>query len=324
MSTGRSILTGTSGTNATTPWVDQNQTYTSHPSKQVFLREYTLVLGKPVSTGKLLDGAIQGNIATWADTKRQAADILGIRLLDTDITNVPLLLTDEYGRFLRGPRGLPQVINIDGSIHEGNTASPISVVNARRTGHAFLDDINPSAFPTAGFTADSDLVITNPPSYSGTTYDNELLDAHFITGDGRGNENIGLTAIHSVFHSEHNRLVDDIMNTINLSANATLRSLANGFGSGDKANAALWNTERLFQAARFVNEMEYQHIVFGEFARCSRLSLLSLLTTRRSTQPLPRSSRTRLTVMVTRSWTQTSTAWTVLVTTTASLSSMVS
>ena len=29
-------------TNTTTPFVDQNQTYTSHPSHQVFLREYVL------------------------------------------------------------------------------------------------------------------------------------------------------------------------------------------------------------------------------------------------------------------------------------------
>ena len=39
-------------------------------------------------------------------------------------------------------------------------------------------------------------------------YDNELLDAHFIAGDGRVNENIGLTAVHHVFHAEHNRLVE--------------------------------------------------------------------------------------------------------------------
>ena len=28
-------------TNTDTPWVDQSQTYSSHPSHQVFLREYT-------------------------------------------------------------------------------------------------------------------------------------------------------------------------------------------------------------------------------------------------------------------------------------------
>ncbi len=35
-----------------------------------------------------------------------------------------------------------------------------------------------------------------------------MLNSHFITGDGRGNENIGLSAVHSVFHSEHNRAVE--------------------------------------------------------------------------------------------------------------------
>ncbi len=46
------------------------------------------------------------------------------------------------------------------------------------------------------------------------TYDNELLDAHYIAGDGRANENIGLTAVHHVFHSEHNRLVQQSKQTI--------------------------------------------------------------------------------------------------------------
>ncbi|TMA23181.1 MAG: hypothetical protein E6J85_02750, partial [Deltaproteobacteria bacterium] len=43
--------------NTTTPWVDQNQTYTSHPSHQVFLRQYTLdASGRPFPDGKVLDG----------------------------------------------------------------------------------------------------------------------------------------------------------------------------------------------------------------------------------------------------------------------------
>jgi len=43
--------------NLTMPWVDQNQTYTSHPSHQVFLREYAVnAAGKPVQTGKVADG----------------------------------------------------------------------------------------------------------------------------------------------------------------------------------------------------------------------------------------------------------------------------
>src|SRR3954470_22073697 len=43
--------------NQTTPWVDQNQTYTSHPSHQVFLRQYVLdATNKPVPDGRMLDG----------------------------------------------------------------------------------------------------------------------------------------------------------------------------------------------------------------------------------------------------------------------------
>ena len=40
------------------------------------------------------------------------------------------------------------------------------------------------------------------------------LDAHIITGDGRANENIGLTAVHHVFHEEHNAQVANIQQTI--------------------------------------------------------------------------------------------------------------
>src|SRR4029078_1169576 len=83
-----------------------------------------------------------------------------------------------------------------------------------------------------------------------------------MAGDGRVNENIGLTTIHQIFHSEHDRLVDDIQGTLDLPANDALQASyeavgANTFGYG----------ERLFQAARFVTEMEYQHLVFEEFAR---------------------------------------------------------
>src|SRR5262249_47773588 len=41
--------------NTTTPFVDQNQTYTSHPSHQVFLRAYAISAadGQPHATGKL-------------------------------------------------------------------------------------------------------------------------------------------------------------------------------------------------------------------------------------------------------------------------------
>src|SRR5687767_1675165 len=112
-------------TNTTSPFVDQNQTYSSHPSHQVFLREYALDgAGKPVATGSLITGGPDGGMANWGQLKAQARDLLGIELTDANVGNVPLLATDDYAMFLRGPNGFPQVVmqNADGTtyLREGN------------------------------------------------------------------------------------------------------------------------------------------------------------------------------------------------------------
>ena len=36
------------------------------------------------------------------------------------------------------------------------------------------------------------------------------MNAHYVAGDGRVNENIGLTAIQNIFHSEHDRILAPI------------------------------------------------------------------------------------------------------------------
>lgn len=315
--------TGNEARNITTPWVDQNQTYTSNPSHQVFLREYKMVDGKPVATGRLLEG-VNGGLATWADVKKQAAEKLGIALSDKDVSQVPNILVDPYGNFIPGENGLPQILAgferigadangpwlnpiyvggdldtpvdpsaiqlpagtlfYDASAGANRTIADGETVSSARTGHAFLDDIAHNAVPVVAggvLQADGDDAAgyrnadgtTGPVNTRGqnTAYDNETLDAHFITGDGRGNENIGLTAIHHLFHSEHNRVVDHVKGVI--------------LGTGDldflnewllgapltswpaDTNSIEWDGQRLFQAGRFVTEMEYQHLVFEEFAR---------------------------------------------------------
>ena len=111
------------------------------------------------------------------------------------------------------------------------------------------------------------------------TYDNELLDAHYIAGDGRVNENIGLTAVHHIFHSEHNRLVEQTKDAGRWRRQATLAFLNEWLACLARCrrrarrrrclqiDASHWNGERLFQAAKFGTEMQYQHLVFEEFAR---------------------------------------------------------
>ncbi len=263
-------------TNTTTPFVDQNQTYTSHPSHQVFLRAYRLEAGRPVSTGKLIDGALAGNIGNWTEVKAQAAALLGIALSDVDVLSVPLLATDPYGRFLPGPSGFPQVVFPGNVLVEGNPAAPVPVTGSVKTGHGFLDDIAHHAAPVGDHDNNPatprqpllpDLDPSTADDLDPATYDDELLGRHFITGDGRGNENIGLTMVHTIFHSEHNRLANDIDGIIN--SRLTPAEVADWIGVAPQPPAGSgWDYgERLFQAARFVNEMEYQHLVFEEFAR---------------------------------------------------------
>ena len=308
--------------NQTTPWVDQNQTYTSHPSHQVFLREYQCAVnpsaatcgvvagvanGAAVQTGKVLDGGfctprasgIAGdnicNIGNWGEVKAQALNKLGIVLLDTDVLDVPLLVTDPYGHFKPGANGFPQVVfpgapagttacrpALPGfSCLEGNPQAPISAAGSARTNHQFLNDIAHNAVPNGtavrdgiycdfrGFTIPGGTACTTAPG----TYDGDVLDAHFATGDGRGNENIALTTVHNLFHSEHNRLRYDIDRLINDPTALTAAERAAWKApdvprAGFPAPRSGWDyNERLFQAARFVTEMEYQHLVFEEFAR---------------------------------------------------------
>ncbi len=259
--------------NTTTPFVDQNQTYTSHPSHHVFLREYVMVDGKPMATGKLLDSTIvPGALATWGEVKAQALTKLGIELDDLDVHSAPLLVTDEYGEFLRGPNGFPLVVMQPSNMtQEGSIAAPVDATNAVQTEHQFLVDIAHHAAPSAGQTADADSDVVD--DHDPTTYDNEMLEAHFITGDGRGNENIALTTVHSVFHAEHNRMVGENQKTILEAADLAglnewlLVDVAALPANQAEIDALVWDGERLFQAARFVTEMQYQHLVFEEFAR---------------------------------------------------------
>ncbi|MFI8608431.1 peroxidase family protein [Pseudomonas sp. NPDC077649] len=287
--TNQAVLAGTDGVlgtsddvhvhvNQTTPFVDQNQTYTSHASHQVFLREYAMTDEGPVATGRLLNGA-DGGLPTWAEVKAQAQALLGIILTDADVVNVPLLATDQYGKFIPGANGYPQFVTGGGlePAGPGGVAVPNDVV---RTGHAFLDDIAHNANPINGQTgamktADADGAVGltddlgNPVS-SNLFFDDELLDAHFITGDGRGNENIGLTAIHHVFHAEHNRVVTHTKDVVLASNDLDFINqwlLEPVTELPTSPDGLVWNGERLFQAARFATEMQYQHLVFEEFAR---------------------------------------------------------
>ena len=191
---------------------------------------------------------------------------------------------------------LPATVEFACVARQGNHTS-LSIVG---TGHAFLNDIAHDAVPVAiggVLQPDADNVVNpagtilpNDGQGHNFEYDDEMLNSHFVTGDGRGNENIGLTAVHTIFHSEHNRLVEVNKDTIIASGDAvivsewlamhgTVRStisqvdlnainaMTDAAAKAAAIDALDWDGSRLFQAARFVTEMQYQHLVFEEFAR---------------------------------------------------------
>ena len=270
--------------NTTTPFVDQNQTYTSHASHQVFLRQYALdANGVPHATGKLIEGggAEPGGMATWGEVKEQAK-MLGILLTDQDVGAVPLLRTDAYGNFIPNAAGFAQIITgvgddgipntADDIVISGTSAAPVGVSTAIRINAAFLADIAHDAVPNGIADGDIEIGLLNPGN-NPAVYDNELLDAHFIAGDGRANENIGLTAVHHIFHSEHNRLVEHTKEVVLASNDLAFLNewldidLAALPTTPAQVAALVWDGERLFQAAKFGTEMQYQHLVFEDFAR---------------------------------------------------------
>ena len=86
----------------------------------------------------------------------------------------------------------------------------------------------------------------------------QSLNSHIITGDGRANENIGLTAVHHVFHEEHNALVANIQTSILATGEAA-------FIAQWQTSPGVWDGEKLYQAARLVTESEYNHIAIDQY-----------------------------------------------------------
>ena len=268
-------------TNRTTPLVDMNQAFGSHRSMNVFIREYVRPSGVTLATGRLLDGQA-GGLPTWLDIKQQALSKLGLILTDQDVGNCPMIVADEYGRMIPGPNGYAQVVvRLSGGtpsnpvleIREGTANGlPLSTADyaALGTGHAFLLDMAHTAAP-ASRTADPDTALGLSGS-SATYYDNELLDRHFVAGDGRVNENQGLTSFHLIFHNEHGKFVEEYKRIAVESGdlqflNAWLRTPRTTVpATVAEIPASQWDGERLYQAARFMVEGEYQHGVFEEFS----------------------------------------------------------
>jgi Ca2+-binding RTX toxin-like protein len=289
--------------NTVSPFVDLSQDYGSAQSHTALLREYQILAsGQRVATGNLVskagtssapylnalgitDATALGEMATWTDIKLNALKV-GLTLHDYNVNDVPLVRLNANGTiFLAGGTQANFVArNAAGATvfitDTSKAALAAAGLTLQTTGHAFLDDQAPFALAPAAAgpgvppgvpiqTAAGD----NPVGYATTmqgvftaggfgTF--QPIDIHFIAGDGRANENIGLTAVHDVFHKEHNRNVAKLIGDYGFIYNAATGTYTGSDGLG---GTTVWTGEEMFQQAKLITEMEYQHLVFAEFAR---------------------------------------------------------
>ncbi|WP_298290486.1 peroxidase family protein [Novosphingobium sp.] len=251
-----------------------------------------------------LSGTLDG-MATWFDVKANAGRI-GITLHDINVNDIPKVRMNADGSTFFDAGGKAWLVAHDTTgvtyfvqnTHIGsnttilqldeetgatvemtagttaNFAALLGTLSLDTIGHAFLDDMahgvapkmsgpsGPGNVDQFGDLLQTAITVYNQDgSIKFQGFKDDLLDHHFVAGDGRANENIGLTAIHDVFHSEHNNTLADIKAMILGGTDS------HGTTWTARADAAQWTNEQFFQAAKLVTEMEYQHLVFGEFVR---------------------------------------------------------
>ncbi len=111
----------------------------------------------------------------------------------------------------------------------------------------------------------------------------DSVSDHYVAGDGRVNENFGLTSIHHVFHEEHNYQVDNLIAAIykedaHAVANGDMsHSLLHGYqvktatmdaaGNYTANGQIAWDLDKVFNASKLIVEMEYQHTAVDQYAR---------------------------------------------------------
>lgn len=282
--------------------IDQSQTYGSHASVNALVRQYD---ANGVVTGALITGAEDGtgnahDLGKWADMQANALRI-GIELIDMDVLGTPMIKADAVGRITFDviPSGtLPPGMGYrsdetltDMAARTGVDAATLAQYDpferlpdgtVMQSNQAILADIAHGASPL------SPMGVPLQPASSITDftgmipgvhfYDDAALAQHFVSGDGRVNENAGLTAVHHVFHEEHNIQVQQIKDQVTAIAQelyvaefaasgdaGAAQAAADAYKADWEVSPGIWDGEKLYQAARIITESEYNHIAIDQY-----------------------------------------------------------
>jgi len=319
--------------NHTSPYIDQSQTYGSDDNVTNLLREWVKdantgawVAGMRLFNGTSLQNSWnrQNPDGTTIQTKETLPTLAELRryLIATgrddlswgDIGN--LRRRDANGHLLTGPgAGNSGAALIADMLNRFDAAHLLLDPLAGVAGHSDL--LGDCKGVTRGSDTDqgakyiSDYIYTDKSSgnlYGSPTelglanraiVDEILLRSigdHYIAGDPRANENFGLTAVHHVWHDNHNWQIDNLINSLqqlNLTdpSHATIKQwqVAVEAKSTDVVSAAVlvvnnhyessngeyvdaqgrvsWQQEKMFQAGLLINQMEYQHVAIDQYAR---------------------------------------------------------
>lgn len=225
--------TGTSHVNKNSAFVDQSQTYGSVAAMTYLLRESAHAAdgslisdghGGWMKTAHLLDGRAEvGPDGISRGTLPNYEDVLVNNGVSR--TFIDHLLAEVKAHHLSDFAAWQLLTSATGFVNFAD------IGDANHT--IMIGDKNDALASPTG----ADGVSANP------TFSLEILLTYHVAGDHRADENVALTAIHEIFHREHN-----------LQANRIA------------AIHPEWTAEQIFQAAKLINSAEYQRTVFVEFA----------------------------------------------------------
>lgn len=123
----------------------------------------------------------------------------------------------------------------------------VAVVNGQRIAGSKLiaggnGDVLPTYAEVAAHRGQTIAEVQRLAGVSPLPFPPEILANHLATGDERSNQTVSLLVHHTIWHQNHNWHVDQLRN-----------------------QNPQWSEEQLYQAARALNEAEYQNVVYNEY-----------------------------------------------------------